>query len=90
MNRDLRRQYWAMMASISQKSTVNGERFSAEAWADTLNVKFVGSERTPDGRRVGVRPDAFSELEFREFLRDIEGYAKEKLGIAEFGRREAP
>jgi hypothetical protein len=81
-NKTLLCRYQMVLSFVSNHAYRDGARYSADAWGDFFNTWFVGSEKTPDGRRIGKKPDGFTNLEFKRFLRSIEDYASKEFGLA--------
>ncbi len=75
--------YWGrgILAQIAEKATVNGQKFSAEAWHELFKRKFIGLIELPGGEVVGQSSKDLSTKRFSTFVDEVEAYAVTDLGV---------
>lgn len=75
--------YWSngVLAQISRKAEVNGQKFSAEAWHEFFKREFLGTIELPNGEIASKSSAGLSVSEFRDFVMLVEAYAANTLGV---------
>lgn len=83
--------YWSngVLAQIARRATVNGQRFSAEAWHEMFKRMFIGLDELPDGTVVGKSSKKLGKKAFSDFCAQVEAYAATELGVTFYELAEA-
>lgn len=73
--------YWALLRFIASNAWLDGKRYSDEAWHEWAKREYVGLVDLPGGGTIGASTTALNVSEFAEYLRKVEQYATEELGL---------
>jgi hypothetical protein len=77
------RRYWGrgVLSQIAEQASINGNKFSAEAWHEQFKQMFIGVIELPNGRVVGKSSAELGTKAFSEFCTEVEAYAATELGV---------
>ena len=77
------RRYWGrgVLSQISEQASIDGNKFSAEAWHEQFKQSFIGVLELPNGRVIGKSSAKLSTKKFSEFCTEVEAYAATDLGV---------
>ena len=77
------RRYWGRgaLSQIAEQATINGQKFSAEAWHEQFKRMFIGIVELPNGQVVGKSSAALGKRKFADFCSEVEAYAATELGV---------
>ncbi len=77
------RRYWGrgVLSQIAEQATINGQKFSAEAWHEQFKRMFIGIVELPNGQVVGKSSAALGKRKFADFCSEVEAYAATELGV---------
>lgn len=77
------RRYWGrgVLSQIAEQATIDGKKFSAEAWHEQFKRMFIGVEELPNGQVVGKSSAKLGKKAFCDFCSEVEAYAAMDLGV---------
>ena len=79
----MNRRYWGrgVLSQIAEQATINGNKFSAEAWHEQFKRMFIGVEELPNGQVIGKSSAKLGKKRFCDFCSEVEAYAATELGV---------
>lgn len=77
------RRYWGrgVLSQIAEQASINGQKFSAEAWHEQFKRMFIGVEELPNGQVVGKSSAKLGKKAFCDLCSEVEAYAAMELGV---------
>lgn len=77
------RRYWGrgVLSQIAEQASINGNKFSAEAWHEQFKRMFIGVEELPNGQVIGKSSAKLGKKRFCDFCSEVEAYAATELGV---------
>jgi hypothetical protein len=81
-NNEQNKHYWKLLQFIAGNAWINGRRFDDEIWHQQFRRWFLGLVDLPDGKTVGISTTSLNVSEFAAYVKQIERYATEELGLA--------
>lgn len=77
------RRYWGrgVLSQIAEQASIDGKKFSAEAWHEFFKRKFIGVEELPNGQVIGKSSAKLGKKRFADFCTECEAYAATELGV---------
>lgn len=79
----MNRRYWGrgVLSQIAEQASIDGKKFSAEAWHELFKRKFIGVEELPNGQVIGKSSAKLGKKRFADFCTECEAYAAIELGV---------
>jgi len=77
------RRYWGrgVLSQIAEQASINGQKFSADAWHEQFKRMFIGVEELPNGQVIGKSSAKLGKKRFADFCTECEAYAATELGV---------
>lgn len=77
------RRYWGrgVLSQVAEQASIDGKKFSAEAWHEHWKQMFIGLIELPNGRVIGKSSSKLGRKGFADFCTEVEAYAATELGV---------